>query len=455
VGAKLKVFADKLRKQVGSPGSRGAGSIVRRVLQLGIRGAVATGTLLGKGVKVAWNGLKKFTQQEEGKPNPLARAAGGIKFTFERLRGTSMVTKGIAAGIALLIIAFGATLYTSQSSRDKAAAEVAYQTTLERIEEKRVAAEASIIYSNTKDAQELIGQAMTLLAQLPTETDDQKNTAQNIQTTLTELLAKTRGVEVVTPVTIATSSVPLTSFTAVKDDMYAINDLFVPYRVNELSKSLEAVDVGQTPLTGTRLAAAEGGDLLAVDGSRRLARATLSGAAPTVSPLTSGLDAMASVEDITLYNDNLYALTASAEQIVKMRAQGTGYEGGTPWLIASTAGMENASAIAVDGYVYVLSGNRVLRFKSGRESVWDHAPIDPALTAPVDMWTSTESLYLYILDADGRVIVLDKEKGHLVVQYTADSLKGAIGFVVRESENRIVVATPSTIVSFTASHLLQ
>ncbi|MCR4312188.1 MAG: hypothetical protein NUV56_02810, partial [Candidatus Uhrbacteria bacterium] len=197
----------------------------------------------------------------------------------------------------------------------------------------------------------------------------------------------------------------------------------------------------------------EGSDIIAVDVTKRLGRISL--ASHTVNPLTSGVAGLASVQDITTYNGNMYVLAAASQQIVKMRPQGTSYEAGTTWITALTSDISNATAMAVDGNVYVLAGSKIVRFTSGRENAWDHAPIDPAPIAARDMWTSTETAYLYILDNDGRVIVLEKETGKLVTQYTSELLNGAVGFAVLENDNRILVATTNAVYAFTATHLLE
>lgn len=444
----IRSFVQNMRKRLNAPGSRGPGVIAKRALQLAITSAVTLIGFLAKGTRLIWNKLAK------GKLRYLPGEVFGKVMAGVRQAATVSRTTKVAAGIVvILVLALVGTLYESKSSKLAAEVEAAYQTTVDKIDEKRVAAEASIIYHNTKDAQTAINDALALVASLPRDTGEHTTRAQELETALTTLLAKTRGIETVTPDTVATTTSTLSGFLAAGDAIYAIDGNFIPYRLNELSKSIEQVDVGIGTLSGLVTATGEGADILAVDYTKRLGR--VSPANRTVSPLTSGVAGLASVEDIVTYNDNLYVLAADSQQVVKMRPQGLGYEAGTTWITARDSDLANASAIAVDGSLYMLVGSRVIRFESGRERTWDHAPIDPSLEQPKDLWTSVDSRYLYILDSVGRIIVLEKETGNLIVQYTSDTFANAVGFVVREAENRILIATSTNIQSFTATHLLE
>jgi hypothetical protein len=235
--------------------------------------------------------------------------------------------------------------------------------------------------------------------------------------------------------------------------IYGISADAAPWRVNDVSKALERVDIGTSPAQNIRASTNENADVLSVDMDKRLWRTTT--AKPSVTALTSGTDTMANVSDLTSYNTNLYVLSSASGQIVKMRPQGLGFEAGTSWITQKTTDLSSALAIAIDGSVWILTETDVVKFDSGKETPWNHGSIDPALVKPIDLWTNVDSPYLYILDGnDGRVIVLNKERGTMVAQYLPN-LPSVVGFVVREDENRILLATPTTVYTFTANHLLR
>ncbi len=391
---------------------------------------------------------------------------GGMKGKIDALRhagitavnGASRTTKVITVGVAILIVIVAMSVSNRQAGQKTAEATVAYQSALTKIEEKRTAAEAAIIYGNTQDAQMLVTDATNLLATLSRETTAQKSKVDELNRALLELLGETRGMETVTPAKIAELpaqfAFPLVGIATSGSAIYSVTSDAAPSRVNEVSKALERVDVSQSPAQNIGITAGEGEDILSVDMDKRLWRTTI--ATPAVTALTSGIGGMASIEDICSYNENLYALSATSGQIVKMRPQGLGFEAGTAWITAKTTDLSQAKAITVDGSVWVLTANNgIIVFKSGRETPWSHATVDPAIAKPIDIWTDLDSKYLYILDgSDGRVVVMDKEKGGIVAQYVA-SLPGVVGFVVRESENRILLTTSTTVYSYTATHLLK
>lgn len=390
---------------------------------------------------------------------------GGVVGKIDSLRHSgitafndaSRTTKVISIGVAVLMIIVFMSIANRQASQKTAEANVAYQSALTKIEEKRTAAEAAIIYGNTQEAQTLVTDATNLLATLPRDTAVQKTKADELNRALQDLLGKTRGMETVTPAKVAELpqqfAFPLVGITSSGSAIYGISADASPWRVNEVSKAMERVDVGQSLAQNIVITTQDGDNMLTVDMDKRLWRTTV--ATPAVISLTSGIDGMASIEDISSYNDNIYALSAASGQIVKMRPQGIGFEAGTPWITAKTSDLSHAKALAIDGSLWVLTDSGVVVFKSGRETPWDHAAIDPALTKPLDIWTDVDSKYLYILDgSDGRVVVMDKDKGGIVAQYVAN-LSGVVSFVVRESENRILLTTPTAVYSYTATHLLK
>ncbi len=436
-------------------------SAVWRGVQRGTRFAIAkVKTVLQKnqntehrsGSRISGSDHRNAAKSMKGKIDALRHAG------ITAVNGASRTTKVVTVGVAILIIIVTMSIANRQAGQKTAEATVAYQSALMKIEEKRSAAEAAIIYGNTQEAQTLVTDATNLLATLPRETAAQKNKADELNKALQELLGKTRGMETVTPAKVAELpaqfAFPLVGITTSGSAIYGVTSDAAPSRLNEVSKSLERVDVGQSPAQNITVTAAEGENILTVDMDKRLWRTTI--ASPAITTLTSGIDGMASIEDICSYNNNLYALSAGSGQIVKMRPQGLGFEAGTAWITAKTTDLSQAKALTVDGSVWVLTANSgVVVFASGRETPWSHAKIDPAIMKPLDIWTDLDSKYLYILDgSDGRVVVMDKEKGGIAAQYVAN-LPGVVGFVVREGENRILLTTPTAVYSYTATHLLK
>ncbi|MFA6496959.1 MAG: hypothetical protein WCT28_00825 [Patescibacteria group bacterium] len=439
--------------------------------------------LMSYSENAVWRGVKRILREainmiesllrnkSENKPtqtrhlqNPNSRFAGlSTKIIALRhagitaAQGTSRTTKIVGIIVAIICIIIIVSIGTNRAQQRNATANATYESLVTKIEEKRTTAEASIIYGNTQDAQILLTDAKTLIATLPRETSAQETKAEYLLNAVNELLGKTRGLETVIPTIIATLpaefAFPLIGMTSAENAIYGVAADAAPWRVNEINKLLERVDINTSPAQNITIITSEGENILSVDMDKRLWRTTTG--VPSVTSLTSGMDSMSSVEDFASYNDNIYALSSVSGQIIKMRPQGLNFEAGTPWISAKTSDLSQTHALAIDGNVWILSDNDVVKFASGKEIPWDHATIDPSLEKPIDIWTDVDSKYLYILDGkDGRVLVMDKEGGGIVAQYIAN-ISGIVGFTVRESENRILLSTATTIYSYTASHLLK
>lgn len=463
--------ADLLGDQVPDVSQKLAGAIgsVKKALATYSDSAAWRAVKRGARAVISW--IEKLLQKRSAQRAETSRRVqgtgrfSGITTTFLTLRhagitaakGASRTTKIVGAGAVILVLIIGISISMHRAQQKAVEDTVAYESLVTKIEEKRTAAEAAIIYGNTQEAQSLLTDASALIATLPRKSGTQQAKSDELTAAINELLGKTRGLETVTLTKVAELpaqfAFPIVGMTSFGNAIYGIAADAAPWRVNEVSKALERVDIGTSPAQNVRATADENGDILSVDMDRRLWRTTT--ATPSITSLTSGTDGMASVEDLVSYNANVYALSAASVQIVKMRPQGLGFEAGTPWITQKTTDLSSAKAIAIDGDVWVLTATDVVKFASGNETPWDHASIDPTLAKPIDLWTSVESKFLYILDgSDGRVVVLNKESGGIVAQYIAN-LTGVVGFTVREGENRILLSTPTTVYSYTASHLLK
>lgn len=458
ITASIKRLANYLSAELAAPGARGYKAMAKRTLRTMVQvlaallvGLVEAGKILGRlliklGQKLRQrDGTGEFALQQK-MTQPLIK-----------LKSLSRSSKLLIVGIvAVVVVLTGSVFFMTQAGANKKQEEV-FAAAASRVAEKTTAAEASLIYNDTNQAHNLLTEAATLLETLPADSRSHQEQINKLQTGLTVALAKIRHVEVVTPVTVAelTDGNSWSTLSLAGTTLYGISANNQLYRINELTHTAENQSATTGTISAVITAITEGVNLLFVDGNKQLGRADVT--TKSLNPISSGANGMASVEDITLYNDALYVLTAASQQVVKMRAQGTNYEGGTSWITDRASDLTQAKALAIDGNLWVLTDKDVVRFKSGREVPWTHDALDPALSQAIDIWTSLESPYLYILTKDegGRVVVYNKETGKLVTQYETPEFGNVIGFVVREAEKQIIFATPTKVWSFAPSHLLK
>ncbi|MBI1907807.1 hypothetical protein HYS28_00080 [Candidatus Uhrbacteria bacterium] len=454
----IRRAAAALAAKLSAPGSRGYKSLLKRTARALVQllaailiALVALVKLVGRLVRTLLVRILDTQSRNRG------TWTTALRRQVDRVRtlppGARYVGIGIVAIVLVLILSVGI-MGRRSAAREE---EETFATTVSRIEEKTTAAEASLIYDDTNQARTLLTEAAVLLETLPSDSRNHESEVARLREGIEGILDKVRRIETVTPSLVAelTDGSGLTAFAAADGALYGITTQNQLYRINELEHTVENRNATSGTIGTIGLLASEGSNLLFIDSNQRLGRADV--AANTLNPVTSGVDGLAGVDDITVYNDALYVLSADSQQIAKMRPQGGNYEAGTDWISERASDLTLARDIAIDGDLYVLTGTDVVRFKSGREVTWDHEALDPALGDPVDLWTDIDSPYLYMLarNEGGRIIVYDKATGKIVTQYTTPELASAIGFVVREADNQIVFATGSQIWSFSATHLLK
>ncbi|MCR4312001.1 MAG: hypothetical protein NUV56_01825, partial [Candidatus Uhrbacteria bacterium] len=236
--SKIRSAGEQLRRRLSAPGNRSFSATLKRVLQLVIASVVACGGLMFRIVR------EVNAKVRAGNPTTtFARGWQGLQRGWDRMLRASKTAK-IATGVVIILaIALTITLYDSKATRLAKEARASYQVTLDKVEEKRVAAEASIIYNNTRDAQTAVNDALALLATLPQDDNDFADRITSLKTALTELLAKTRGISSVQPEEIARlSDGSMSAFVDVGGTFYGIGGDFTPFRLNELNSAFERVD---------------------------------------------------------------------------------------------------------------------------------------------------------------------------------------------------------------------
>lgn len=452
--------------KLASPGSRGYKSMLKRLTRLLVQilGVLLVGVM--QGVKTVATLLitlvRRIFDASRGRGGDRRGGSGDalrVNMTnrVNQLRNMPRSSKYVIGGIAGIVILLVVSISYMGNASERRKTEDAFKTTVSRVEEKTSAAEASLIYNDTDKARTLLTEAAALLETLPTNNGNHQSQIAELSAALTTLQAKIRKITLVEPSTVAelgSDEAGLATLVGVQGTLFAFALDADVFRVNELEHAITKQAASNGAINGVHTAAEEGANIIFIDSGTRLGRVDMT--ANTLKPITSGVEGMASAEDVVSYNSAIYVLSAASQQITKMRVQGDGYEAGTPWISARSSDLTGARAIAIDGSVFVLTATDVVQYKSGREVTWDHDAAEPALKNPIDIWTSVDSSYLYILDSgEGRVIVYDKTSGNIATQYASDTIKGSIGFVVRESDKQILIALPGKVVTFTATHLLQ
>lgn len=463
----VKEVASGLGKKLAQPGVRNAKTTAKRILALLIKATSVIASLIAKGYLTISEILRrKFSAKKSSwaRQRGLNKTHDQTKPSFgdtarQSFRELTAPRRLALLGFMAAMVIFGGILFIGDGQAEKKKSETSFASAVKTVEDNVLAANASLIYKNTAEAQAALDKAAITLETLPRDTNEHTAETERLAKELANLQAKIRGVTLVDPTQIADlhASEPSATFvtaTATSSGIIAVTDSLSTYKLNLSNQAWARIETINGPLARITASAPFGADVIVVDSTQQLGRLNIAGL--SLNPITSGTNGMASVDDITTYNDALYALTAASQQIVKMRSRDTNFEAGTAWISVRNTDLSTARALAIDSDIYVLLANGVVKFSSGREQNWHTNNLSPALADPADLWTALESNYLYILDPnEKRVIVLNKQSGDVVAQYVSDKFVNAIGFSIEEAASKITVITTTEALEFTPQHLVK
>jgi hypothetical protein len=462
IGGWLQKGSHALLQQLSAPGSRGIKNVLFFVLRFLIKIFTQIISILVIAIKeffsLLWAIAKAFHRlyrsQRTGERNVAKEASEKAEQVKNTLRKLPKTSKYLAGGILATSLVFivALSIWNMQKTRDES--EQTFTIVQEHIEESISAAEASLIYENEEQAWLAVNEALALFETLSPGSRDQEATYQALQDTINLLLQDIRGItapDLTTLVSFADYT-PLLA-TEISGTVYLIDAGNQLQRFDELNNALQFIELTSGSVGTIMHATGEGEDILFIDENKQLGRINLT--ENTANPIVSGASQLESTDQLFIYNDNLYILSAATEQLVKMRPQGTGYEAGTGWISSLDSDLSSATDLAIDGDIFILTKTSIKRFNSGRELTFELDLVDPPLSNPVSIWTTIGTDYLYLLEPEQERLIVFNKSGDLIAQYVDPAFASAIEMVIREEEKRLFVVTLTDILSFPAEHLLQ
>jgi len=463
IGGWINNVTAPIMERLSAPGTSGAKSTGKRFLRLILKGLIAFTSfvfILLKEVVSASASIYSRIQEYRGSENQdtaepgRTRSNSTVKDFLSKLTSLSSTTKFLALGAFVSVFIIIGTVSLMNSSTSKQEAQEAFTTIVSRIEEKKNAAEASLIYNDKDQARTLLSEAVALLETLPASNRDNESQIESLREEVNSVFYTLRGVtEVETSLLGTLNDASIVSTVEADGSIYSFAEGNDVYRFNELELQFEKIDMSLGSIGNIQLTSGEGSNVLFIDDGPRLGRADFT--ADSLNPLVSGLDTLSRVTGAVLYNENLYVVSPDNQQIVKMRPQATGFEAGTNWITSLLSDISSASSIAIDGDVYLLLEDNVLRFSSGKELSFSFEAVDPILNAPTEIWTTIGTDYLYVLDPNESRVVVYSKSGNLLAQYVNENLSDAKDIIVREDKATIIFTTNNEILQFTATHLVQ
>ncbi len=314
------------------------------------------------------------------------------------------------------------------------------------IENIQTQADQAMIFKDFARARSLLSESTNAIAALPTTTDQQATIKEELESINQEALQKANRLTVIpSPLALADISTSFkatpahlavggnTIFAVSNNQMTAINpgsgefvSLDLPNNIQNINHAIseDASDPDaniilfhdNTQITSLDTTSAE---FTAINTSL-----------PSNTSATPGL---------TIFNNRLYRIDRNNNQIVRHLRSGGSFQAGSNWLNAPFD-LSNATALAIDGVIYVLDGNEgLVQFNQGEKTSWNFESIDPSLTQATKLYTTTDSNALYVLDPAYQRFLLFTKDGDFVQQFSSPEFNALTDMVVIEQGNQVTV----------------
>ncbi len=348
----------------------------------------------------------------------------------------------LSIAAATILILIGNVAY-SGVVRQRQAAEAKVAETKALFSQKENQLEASLLYNNTEGSRQILDEMNALLAELPRKTEADKASYAELENRYHERLDR------IYHITRLTNPAPYAELPAEADSLFA--SAGAVFAASGSSKTVYRVDSSKT-VRESAFASFSGKPILSAgsdsglvyfwDGESLISHdpASDSFSAPTIDNRPTAISAG------YVYNSRFYTADAGAGQIYRFNRDraANSFTGRIVWL-RDQADLSGASAMAIDGRIYLLANNRILEFAGGRTENIAFDPISPALESPTKLFAAPEGARLYVLDPKNKRVVVFDPTGKYVAQYMSDSFTDLRDIAVDETAGRMFLLNGKTI----------
>jgi len=152
------------------------------------------------------------------------------------------------------------------------------------------------------------------------------------------------------------------------------------------------------------------------------------------------------IVDLQVFAGNLYLLDQLKGEIFRYRGTEGGFSRRERWLGEGVfPDFSQARAMVIDGDIWVLDSQRILRFRRGAVEPFVVAGLDKPMDNPRAIDTSEESDKLYILDQGNRRVLVVYKNGEYAEQYLWQGIDKVSDMVVSEKQGKIFLLDGSVV----------
>ncbi len=329
------------------------------------------------------------------------------------------------------------------------------------VESKKNNAESSLIYRDENLARKLLLEAKTTAANIKPTTSSQKKYLDNLNSEIEEQLKNLRHmVEIAEPVQLANfanldNQVQLANFAALYKRLIFTQNLNNKniFKVNLDTWVMNAIAMDNQNLGNIKFGLTSENEIVLINEEKKLFRLRTDN--DSISSANFDIPQNGGIADVGAFKNYLYVLDNANNQVYRLTKNANGFEGKTDWIKAVGLDLKDASAIAIDGSVYILKNNgEIVKLSNGKPDTFEVNSVEPQLNMPTKIKTTDVSKYLYVLDPNNkRIVVINKETGNLVIQYTSPAFDDLKDISIDEADKKIFVLNKTTVLGIPTEHI--
>jgi len=352
--------------------------------------------------------------------------------------------------ISAVVLLLGFTIGTLIIQNNKRLAEekLAYEQTLQDIEEKQEEYDLLLIYKNEGQAKEKLQEISELINKLPQKTIEQKEKYNRILDQFTEIFNEVRKLNTIKNPEIFAEL----NFRANKIVKHGNNLIIAGSNSSQLAsldlKTKEIKNLNIENINYENIAVFEKNEnfLYGLQNGDKVIKIDLDKNEGKQIEITHHPNYI-QANDMTMYNGRIYALDNQSNQIYKYNQGTENFGKGEVWINDET-NINHATSITIDGNVYLgTNTGELIKLYTGTKADFQIEEIDPLVQNISKVFTDLTIQEIYFIDNNSKRLIIINKKGELINQYYFPTLSSMDNFVVDgaakkayiQSENKIIV----------------
>jgi phosphopantetheine adenylyltransferase len=361
---------------------------------------------------------------------------------FKQMHRKHKIILIVIIACALILIT---NLIVSNIVKENKAEQAAYTKMVADIQSKQKQIDADLIYGNRNNARITLNLIQDMLANFPQDKKDQQNTFVALNNVYQEQLDKISNItRIEAPEEIKTfvSESNLQSIALSDNALYITDDSTKTiYALNIKDKTTTTKSYsGMENVVNLGQAYAENGNIYYFTKQQLV----------VYNPASNKLEHQEIIDQPTngsafgVYNNHFYIFNKDDNQIYRYNRSNNTLNAKLAWLKFDNT-FADVKSLGIDGYVYVLDKDTILKYGGGRRQSFDLDIIEPALVNPTQLIATIKTDLLYALEPEqNRIVVFDKD-GKFLTQYTSDVFSNLISITIDEDNNKVYVLNGQTI----------